>query len=101
MKRLRHQPPNLVARIEAAVRILKNHLHLPSDSAGDSLARCDGFTHHLNPPALQGFQPKNGPCQGRFSAPGFAHKPEVFTLVKIKADAVHRTEHTDTTEQAF
>jgi hypothetical protein len=75
------------AGIEGGIGILKDHLHVPAEGAhvvGQSLISIPHFS------GCRLLESQDRPAQGRFAAPGFAHKTERLSFRDFEGYTVNR-----------
>ena len=88
--RLGQDVPHPHTRIERGIRVLKHHLHAPTERAKRA-----GW-HVVNPRAIQSHlatrdvkQAQNGLADGGFAAAGFTHQRQGFPFGDGKGNAIH------------
>ena len=90
-KRFLHNRPHRVPRIEALVRILKNHLNLATEGFQLAARQIRQFIPFKRNTATRGFvQTRDRFAERALPTTTFAHEPQRFARHNRKAHAIHR-----------
>ena len=91
VQRFREHVADCHARIERAVRVLEDDLHLAAQRAHLALFQCAQLAAVEPYLARRGLEePQQQPPGGRFAAARLAHQRQRLAGMELEADAVHR-----------
>jgi hypothetical protein len=89
-ERLGDRVEDSVPRIQGLVRILENHLEVPSESEEIAALKAgDILSLEIDVAFGRVLEPCDEPARRRLAAPGFTDEPEDFALVQVEADSIH------------